>query len=177
MTEHDLDQVRVVGILAIGKGRRHRRHIGPRGGVEELDSGVDDVRLDLGLVALDVHDDIGSGQTDVGQLGGDLGKAARAVGMVFTGEDRGSAGGLDGGDDARVVRSHHDGIERTSFARLFEDMHNQRLASLGGENLLGKAAGSEARRNDADRAHTRRVHVGSSFMSRSISLRRARMSR
>ena len=97
--------------------------------------------------------------------------------MVFTGEDRGAAGGLDGGDDARVVRSHHDGIERTGFARLFEDMHNQRLASLGGENLLGKAAGSEARRNDAHRAHTRRVHVGSSFMSRSISLRRARMSR
>ena len=104
-TDDNLDQIGVVHRLRRGKRRRYRRNIRPRRGVQQLDRGVDGLRLDLRFIALNVDEDVS------GNLRGNLGQSAGSVGVIDPRENRGSARSFDGGDDARVIRGNDHGVE------------------------------------------------------------------
>jgi hypothetical protein len=97
--------------------------------VERLHRQVDQARLDLGLVGLDVDDD----RRPEGR--GDLGNPARAVGVIRAGQDRFAAEALDGINDAAVVGGHDDPAYRSGRADLLVHVLDEGLARPVGQDL------------------------------------------
>lgn len=114
--------------------------------MEEFDGGVDHLRLHLGFVALDVHEDVRRHDR------GDLGKARRAIGVIDAREHGVSARRFDNFDDAPIVRGHDDLIEASSASGRLKDVDDKRLSGLAREDFFRKARRCEASGNNADGA-------------------------
>ena len=143
----DLDAVGVAPLFGAGDGHGEGGHC--RGGVggEAGDEEVEVGRFDERFVALDVDDDVGV------EVGGGLGDAVGAAGVVAARQDDTSAEGADGGDDARVVGGHEDVGGAAGLAGAFVDVLHEVLAGLPQQRLAGQATGAVAGGDDDGGAH------------------------
>ncbi len=110
---------------------------------ERLGQHVDRGRVDEGLVALDVDDDL------AGQQGGNLGQPIGAGGVIGTRQPRDAAEALHRVDDPLVVGGHDHGIHRGP-RRAAVDVLDHGAAVDVSERFSGKAGGVVARRDDRD---------------------------
>jgi len=128
-----LDDVGVGDLLGLSQRRRQRRH----GNVGVLDQetgeGVDVIRVDFGLVALDVDDDI-----DV-QTGHRLGDAIGAALVIGAGQDAGGPEALGRSDDAFVVGRNQDALGQPGLAGLLVRVLDEVFAGVLGENFPGES--------------------------------------
>lgn len=116
------------------------------------DRGVDAVRIEQRLVALDVD------HQATGQLGDDLGNAVGAAGMVGPRHDRNAADGLNSTRNALVIGRDERRVYLGGSGRPSVDVRNHRLAREVGENFSGEPRRVEPRGdNGEDRRLSQRI--------------------
>lgn len=147
----DFDDRGVGGIICGGEGAGDGGDLGAAG-FDGAGGRVDDGGLDLGLVALDVDDDVGVGEAK-GVAG--FGEAAAAVGVVFAGHEDIGPELLTGGEDAGVVGRDDDAREGGGLAGLFPHVLDEGHAGGVCEDFFGEARGAQTGGNHADDRHAR----------------------
>jgi hypothetical protein len=154
--KHGLDDIGIIELVLVVDWRDH----GADAESVELRlgglGGIDDVRFNLGLVALHIdHDLIG---IEPEAFAG-LGEAACAVGVLGGGHDGLEAVGFDGSHNFLGIGSDHHAGDARSLAGLLADVHDKRLAGLVGEGFGGESGGAEACGDDGNRVGRRRGHL------------------
>ena len=159
----DLDHIRVgeMGRIFDGVGRCADHAVGA---LRQLQgAGVDELRVDQGLIALHVHHGVVAVQAE--QLAG-LGQAIAAGGVVGTGHDASDAVGLTGGVDAVVVGGDHDLAGLALRGALGHADHHGQAGDVG-QRLVGQAGGGQTGRDQDGEAHVQAsgVVLGTTGMS------------
>src|SRR5579883_3437143 len=146
--EDDLHDLRLRGLVPVRHGLGESAHAGARGD-HDLDEAVHVSRVELGLVALDVHDHVGP-LADPGER---LGAAVGARGMrLLRHDDLGPEATAGLFDLARVGR-YDDSSDRLGEAHAIPDVLDEVLAGLAEQGFTREPRRGEPRGDDGQSTH------------------------
>jgi hypothetical protein len=143
----DFYKVWIGGIGTLGKRGGGGCHF-IAAGFESLYQFIDNLRLDLRLVALDVHDN------GVSQPFCHLGDAVGAADVGGRGHDAFGPKGAQRFCDPLIIDSDYNFSYLLGLTYLIDYVLNEGFAGFCGDNFGGKTGGSEAGRNDNGRGQT-----------------------
>jgi hypothetical protein len=138
----------IVEFAAAGDRRRQRRHFDARMLGQRLHQQIDVRRVDLRLVALDVHDDFRVAARAADDFGDAIGAA-----RMFAGHFDAAAKAADGTGDFQAVGGDDYFGQRFGPAGLLPGVLQEGLARLSQKQLARQARRLQPSRNDSVNAH------------------------